>query len=204
MACLVCGNRTSAGASLCSRCFKRIEDPVQNLDLAADPMADIRFTAKNSAILRIGPSFVGEVHLDKGMDHSLTFDRMVGGADRSHIPSFIDKYFSDLGVGLVLTGEERVPSRKLIGDIITAAEGMELEGAYWGKACLRMGNIISLAVRKAALLPLEPSDSFALVDGLRRRAKAMYDRALKYPDLTEIAERNMAKMEGWAMSEGRA
>ena len=109
MACLVCGNRTSAGASLCSRCFKRIEDPIQNLGLATDPKADLRFSARDSAVLRIGPSFVGEVHLDKGTDPTLTFDRMINGNDRSHIPSFIDEYLSHLGVGLELTGMRRSP-----------------------------------------------------------------------------------------------
>lgn len=202
MVCLVCGNRTSAGASLCSRCFKRVEDPLGTLGLAIDPMADMRFHANDSVVLRIGPSFVGEVRLSKGLDPSVTFDRMINGPDRSHIPSFIDQYLSDLGIGLELNGNEMVPSRPLLASIIRSSVALDFESDTWGKACLRMGNIIALAVRRWAVLPLEPSDSAQLISGLRENAIILYSNAMKHAVLESIAKRNVETLEAWAMQEG--
>ena len=86
--------------------------------------------------------------------------------------------------------------------MITAAEGLDLSGEMWSKACLRMGNVIALAVRATAMLPLEPSDSAVLVSGLRKRAAAMYERAKAFPALADLAAKNEAKMEHWARPEG--
>lgn len=201
MVCLVCGNRTSAGASLCSRCFKRVEDPLGTLGLAIDPMADMRFRANDSVVLRIGPSFVGEVRLSKGLDPSVTFDRMINGPDRSHVPSFIDEYLSDLGVGLELTGNEMVPSRQTISSMIRSSWELDFDSDTWGKACLRMGNVVSLAVRRCAVLPLEPSDSAQLISELREMAVKLYTNAMNHAVLESIAKRNMETFENWAVPE---
>jgi len=201
MVCLVCGNRTSAGASLCSRCFKRVEDPLGTLGLAIDPMADIRFQANDSVVLRLGPSFVGEVRLGKGVDPSVLFDRMVNGEDRSHIPSFIDQYLGDLGIGLELTGNEMVPSRAVLATIIRSAADLDFESDIWGKACLRMGNVVALAVRNLAVLPIEPSDSAMVVKSLQDMAAKFYGNAMGHAVLESIAKRNMETLGQWARPE---
>jgi hypothetical protein len=172
-----------------------------SIGLAIDPMADLRFTTTNSIALRIGPSFVGEIHLGKSVDPSLTFERMINSEEKSHIPSFIDKYLGDLGVGLELTGEEMVPSRKFIADMIKASDALDFEIDTWGKACLRMANIVALAVRNVADLPLEPADSFSLLEDLQVRASGLYSKAKRFPQLESIAQKNLGKMSAWAHQE---
>ena len=201
MVCLVCGNRTSAGASLCSRCFKRVEDPLGTLGLAIDPMADMRFRANDSVVLRLGPSFVGEVRLSKGLDPSVTFDRMINGPDRSHVPSFIDEYLGDLGIALELKEDQMVPSRPLLSSMVRSSWGLDFDSDTWGKACLRMGNIVSLAVRRCAVLPLEPSDSAQLISELQEMAIRLYSNAMKHAVLESIAKRNIEALEAWARPE---
>lgn len=201
MTCLVCGSRTSVGASLCSRCFKRMDDPLRLAANALDPMADQRFVMTSSIALRIGPSFSGEVRLGKGLDPSLTFERMLASEDRTHIPSFIDKYLDDLGVGLELTGSEMIPDRKLIFEMVRASADLSFDTDTWAKACLRLGNVTALAIRSVARMPLEPADSARALSDLRERSEYLYSMSQKWPELVQMAERNRALMMGWARQE---
>jgi hypothetical protein len=160
-------------------------------------MADQRMVQQGSVVLHVGPSFAGEIKLSKSSDPRLVFDQMLEAVDRSHIPSFIDRYLNDLGIGLVLTGEEMMPHRELVVHMINSTEDMIFEGEIWGRARLRMANVISLSLREVAKLPLEPADSFHLMHELVLMARAFLTRAKKQPNLTGIALGNEAMMEHW-------
>ncbi|QLH75024.1 MAG: hypothetical protein HPY73_05945 [Methanomassiliicoccales archaeon] len=197
MVCLVCGSTTSPGSYMCGRCFKRVSNTLLLGATAIDPMADQRMLSHGSVMLMIGPSFIGEVRLGKGPDPGLTFERMMASEDRSHVPSFIDRYLADLGIETVLRGDEMVPGRELIPRMVNAAAVMDTSDERWARPCLRMANLISLAVKEAASLPIEPSDSFQLVNELATMAEKFYSRAMKDPKLDRTARGNRALMLHW-------
>lgn len=160
-------------------------------------MADMRLESQDSVILRIGPSFVKEVKLGRGLDPSRTFDQMLTSEDRSHLPSMLDRYLSDLGLGLALRGDEMVPRRDLLVRMINETREMTFGNDVWARASMRMGNVISLAVRAAASLPVESTDSYYLVHEQALIAKSCYSRSREYEDLHLIAQGNEALLDHW-------
>lgn len=172
-------------------------EPLSLASNCLDPMADQRIVQQGSVILRIGPSFAGEITLGKSSDQRLVFDQMLEAEDRSHIPSFIDRYLYDMGIELVLTGEEMLPHREMIVHMINSTEDMVFEGETWARARLRMANVIALSLREVAKLPLEPSDSFHKMHELILIARAFFARARMQPNLSGIATGNEAMMEHW-------
>jgi hypothetical protein len=160
-------------------------------------MADQRMLAHGSVLLMVGPSFMGETRAGKSLDPGLTFDRMMSSEDRSHVPSFIDRYLSDLGIDVVLTGNEMVPRRETVSRMVRAAAAMGLEDDRWARPCARMGNIIALAIRNAISLPIEPADSSQMVRDLTFMAQKFYERALKDPALERTVKANMALLQHW-------
>jgi hypothetical protein len=163
-----------------------------------DPKADQRVAACGSAIMRIGPSFVDEIKLEKSPDPRLTFDRMLKAEDRSHMPSFIDRYLHEMGIGTVLTGEERVPRRELFVHMVRSIEPGSFDTDTWARACLRMGNLVALSIRELATMPLEPGDSSSIINEQSSMAKRLFSRAKAFPELSLIAIGNEALMDHWA------
>jgi len=170
---------------------------------ALDPMADQRMLAHGSVILMLGPAFMGETRATKALDPALTFDRMITAEDRSHVPSFIDLYISNLGIDIVLTGDEMVPRREVLAKMVRDAAATDLADERWARPCARLGNYVALAIRAAAKLPVEPSDSAQMINDLTSMAEKFYARALKDPALETTVKANMALMQHWkGLSEG--
>jgi hypothetical protein len=197
MGCLVCGSRTSAGSYLCGRCYKRIEDPLLLAMDRADPCADRRIANQDSVILRLGPSFVSEIKSSKGLEPGMTFDHLMATPDRSHLASFIDLYLDHAGVGLELTGEESVPRRELIVRMVRETKDLEFATETWARGSMRLGNIVSLAMRRSMALEAEPEDLARTSQELLAMAQRFYSQSVPFPDLAVIARGNEALMLHW-------
>jgi hypothetical protein len=197
MGCLVCGSRTSAGSYLCGRCYKRIEDPLMLAMGRSDPCADRRIANQDSVILRLGPSFVTEIKSSKGLEPGMTFDHLMATPDRSHLASFIDLYLDHAGVGLELTGEERIPTRELIVRMVRETKDLEFATETWARGSMRLGNIASLAVRRVMGLEAEPEDVARTSQELLAMAQSFYAQAVPFPDLAVIARGNEALALHW-------
>jgi len=197
MGCLVCGSRTSAGSYLCGRCYKRSEDPLLLALTRKDPCADRRIANQDSMMLRLGPSFLSEVKASKGLEPGMTFDRMMAIPERPHLASFIDLYLDHAGMGLTLTGEERLPHRDLIVRMVRETKDLEFATETWAKASIRLGNIVSLALRKVNALEVEAEDAARTVSELHTMAQRFYAQAVPFPELAVVARGNEALMLHW-------
>ncbi|HOO03279.1 MAG TPA: hypothetical protein PLJ11_00980 [Methanomassiliicoccales archaeon] len=197
MVCTFCGAPSPEGAMVCSACVAKVRGELFLREWMVDPRSDLRALGSRSACLRIGPSPQGEVLLRKGSDPYLLLERTIQGEDHSHLPTILDQYLAGMGVGLHLMGDEQVPLRPKLKELLGIPERMDLQGERWGRALLRLGNILALSARDMARLPLGDPMRDEVFRERAAQAMGLYRRASAIPELEPIARANLAMLRHW-------
>jgi len=197
MVCTFCGAASDEGAMVCSACLERVRDELFLRDWSVDPRSDLRSLGIRSACLRIGPSSQGEVLLRKGSDPYLLVERTLEAEDRSHLPTVLDHYLAGMGVGLHLMGDEQLPLRPKVKELLSVPDQMDYQGERWGRALLRLGNLLALSARDVSRLPLGDDVRNELFRERAARALALYRRAAAVPELAPISNANTALLRIW-------
>lgn len=197
MVCTFCGAPSPEGAMVCSVCLDKVRGELFLREWSVDPRSDVRHLGLRAACLRVGPSSQGEVLLRKGSDPYLLVERILQSEDRSHLPTVLDHYLAGMGVGLHLMGDERIPMRPKLRELVELPLRMDFQGERWGRALLRIGNILSLSARDASRLPLGDGAREELFRERASRALSLYRRASAVPELEPIARANMAMLRIW-------
>jgi len=197
MVCTFCGAASTEGAMVCSACYEKVREEFFLRDWSVDPRSDLRSLGIRSACLRVGPSSQGEVLLRKGSDPYLLVERTLQAEDRSHLPTVLDHYLAGMGVGLHLMGDEQLPVRPKVRELLTIPDTMEYQGERWGRALLRLGNLLALSARDLSRLPLGDDLRRGLFADRASRALALYRRAAAVPELAPISNANAAVLRIW-------
>lgn len=197
MVCTFCGAPTSEGAMVCSVCLERVQGEVYLREWAVDPRSDLRSLGSRSACLRVGPSSQGEVLLAKGSDPYLLVERTVHAEDRSHLPTVLDQYLAGMGVELHLMGDERLPLRPALKEIVSIPDSLDFQGERWGRALVRIGNLFAIGARDISRLPLGDDGRREAFKERASRAKALFDRAALIPETAHVSKANMAMLRHW-------
>jgi len=197
MVCTFCGTASSEGALICSACVERVREDLFLRDWSVDPRSDLRSLGIRSACLRVGPSSQGEVLLRKGSDPYLLVERTLQAEDRSHLPTVLDHYLAGMGVGLHLMGDEQVPLRPKIKELLDIPDRMDYQGERWGRALLRLGNLLALSARDMSRLPLGDEVRKEMFRERAAQALSLYLRASVVPELEPISRANTAMLRIW-------
>jgi hypothetical protein len=201
---VVCGVETKGAALLCGRCLGKIDDPLTLLPVSLDPTSDHRLFQVASASLRIGPTSTADTTFSKGLEPALRLREILASKDAGALPQFIDHYLMGLGIGLYLRGDERIPRRGLIWNIMKGAEGLEFNTEQWASASLRMGNIYSLLARALSMLPIDSSAALPLAQKNADTARRLYSKSLPYPALNLASSANEAILDHWTGDSNKA
>ncbi|MCX6651227.1 MAG: tetratricopeptide repeat protein [Methanomassiliicoccales archaeon] len=197
MVCTFCGAPSLEGAMVCAACSKRVKEEIYLRDWAMDPRSDLRSLGTRSACLRVGPSSQGEVLLGKGTDPYLLVQRTMQAEDRSHLPTVVDQYLSGMGLGLHLMGDEQLPERPVTKELVSLPQSADFEGERWGRALLRLGNILAISARDVSRLPLGDLGRKEAFAQKAAEALDLYQRAGKVPEVEPIARANIAMLRHW-------
>lgn len=197
MVCTFCGAASTEGAMICPACVERVRDELFLRDWSVDPRSDLRSLGIRSACLRVGPSSQGEVLLRKGSDPYLLVERTLQAEDRSHLPTVLDHYLAGMGVGLHLMGDEHLPVRPQVKELLSVPDQMDFQGERWGRALLRLGNLLALSARDVSRLPLGDCLRAELFKERAARALALYRRAAAVPETAPISRANIAMLRIW-------
>lgn len=197
MVCTFCGAASTEGAMICPACVERVRDELFLRDWSVDPRSDLRSLGIRSACLRVGPSSQGEVLLRKGSDPYLLVERTLQAEDRSHLPTVLDHYLAGMGVGLHLMGDEHLPVRPQVKELLSVPDQMDFQGERWGRALLRLGNLLALSARDVSRLPLGDDLRAELFKERAARALALYRRAAAVPETAPISRANIAMLRIW-------
>ena len=197
MVCTFCGAASIEGAMVCSACVEMIREELFLRDWSVDSRSDLRSLGIRSACLRVGPSSQGEVLLRKGSDPYLLVERTLQAEDRSHLPTVLDHYLAGMGVGLHLMGDEQLPVRPKVKELLSIPDQMDYQGERWGRALLRLGNLLALSARDLSRLPLGDDLRRGLFADRASRALALYRRAAAVPELAPISNANAAVLRIW-------
>jgi len=197
MVCTFCGAASIEGAMVCSACIEMVKEELFLRDWSVDPRSDLRSLGIRSACMRIGPSSQGEVLLRKGSDPYLLVERTLQAEDRSHLPTVLDHYLAGMGVGLHLMGDEQLPMRPQVKELLSIPDRMDYQGERWGRALLRLGNLLALSARDLSRLPLGDEVRSEIFRDRAARALALYLRAAAVPELAPISRSNTAVLRTW-------
>jgi len=197
MVCTFCGAASTEGAMVCSACVEMVREELFLRNWSMDPRSDMRSLGFRSACLRIGPSSQGEVLLRKGSDPHLLVERTLNAEDRSHLPTVLDHYLAGMGVGLHIMGDEQLPMRPQVKEFLKVPDRMDFQGERWGRALLRLGNLLALSARDLSRLPLGDDLRKDLFRERASRALALYRRAAAVPTLEPISRANTAMLRIW-------
>jgi hypothetical protein len=181
---------------LCTSCFEGIKDPFIFLPRAFDPYSDRRFMRVCSPSMMIGPSPSKGVLFYKGPEVAVRFRSSMEG-DQKEVPNIMDRYLSFMGVGIRLRGDERVPRRDIISDFLEAALTLDYDLLPWARASIRIGNLVSLVVRRVISLPVIEETKVTFIERWAGMAKGMYERGDAFPQLRWVAISNQAILEHW-------
>jgi hypothetical protein len=194
LACVICGADT--GNVICETCARRIRDPLILVYNALDPYSDQRLAGMNSASMRIHAVPRDQVLLNQAMDPAVRFREMMARDDLSPVPSFIDSYLSGVGIGLHVTGEERLPERRLLWEILTEASDLDLPTDVWARAAVKMANLRALIVRAMGTMPLGEAKR-EVMEREAEKARGLWSKADAFPSLRSAALANEALMDHW-------
>jgi hypothetical protein len=185
------------GAMVCSGCLGKIEGEIFLKNWAIDPRSDQRSLGCRSACLRTRPTSKGEVVVSKGSDTYLLLQRTLQAEDRSHLPTVLDQYLDGLGLGLFLMGDEMLPTRPVLKDLMSIPDQVDYQGEKWGRALLRLGNLMALSARDTSNLPLGDEGRKQAFAQRAAVAMGLYQRAEAIKETEAIAKGNLAMLRNW-------
>gem|GEM_PF-731212 len=192
MGCISCGEKTGDNVLLCKACFERLKDPFSLLPSLLDPTADMRLNHFCSVSMRIGPFSDSDITFGRGLEMITRLRELLMSSHKDQLPILIDRYLSMLGIDLRLYGDERLPRRGILRQIVNATSDLSFSGESWARALIRLGNIEALTAREMMKLPIEPSISIPYAKAMAENAVKRYERGELSPTLKKITEVNKA------------
>lgn len=194
MACTACGKETKAGVLLCAGCLSGLSDPLDLLPRLIDPTADARLLKMQSVSMRIFPTNGPALGYSASLDAPLRLPALMEHENVAAFPSFVDEYLAGIGIGVHLFGDELLPRRPFVWELIKQAEGVEIASEAWARASLRMANIHILLVRAASRLAVDESWLTPFLKKHTGAALSLSSRSKDYPKLSRVADSNLQMM----------
>jgi hypothetical protein len=142
--------------------------------------------------MRIGPFSDSDVAFGKGLETITRFRELSMADNKDQLPILIDRYLSMLGIDLRLNGDERLPRRAFLRQIVDVTSDLTFSGESWARASIRLGNIEAITAREVMNLPIEPSASIPFAKSMAESAMKRYGHGAPYPGLKKITEVNKA------------
>ncbi len=178
----------------CAGCLTGLKDPLDLLPRLIDPTADARLHKVQSVSMRIFPTNGPTLSFGAGLDAPLRLPALMEHERIAAFPSFIDDYLAGAGVGLHLFGDELLPRRPFVWELIKQTEGVEIASEAWARASLRMANVHILLVRAASRLAIDESWQTSFLRSHTGSALSLCARSKEYPKLDRIAASNLQMM----------
>jgi hypothetical protein len=194
LACAACGKETKAGVLFCAGCLSGVTDPLDLLPRLIDPTADARLLRMQSVSMRIFPTNGPALSYGAGLDAPLRLPTLMEHERISAFPSFVDDYLAGIGVSLHLFGDELLPRRPYVWELIKQTEGVEIANEAWARASLRMANVHILLVRTASRLALDENWQTPFLKSHTGSALSLCERSKQYPTLNRVASSNLQMM----------
>jgi hypothetical protein len=109
-------------------------------------------------------------------------------------PSFVDDYLAGIGVGLHVFGDELLPRRPFVWELIKQTEEVEIASEEWARASIRMANVHILLVRAVSRLAVDEDWQTSFLKSHTGLALRLCERSNAYPRLHLIASSNLQMM----------
>jgi hypothetical protein len=87
--------------------------------------------------------------------------------------------------------------RPQVKELLSIPDRMDYQGERWGRALLRLGNLLALSARDTSRLPLGDDARKEIFRDRAARALALYRRAAAVPELASISRTNTAVLRIW-------
>ncbi|MDD1771210.1 MAG: hypothetical protein LUO79_09025, partial [Methanomassiliicoccales archaeon] len=126
------------------------------------------------------------------VEPALRLRSLLEEGDAEGLARFVDKYLAGAGVGLHLWGDERVPRRTLVWNVVRSADSVGTEGEGWDRACLRVANVHTLIVKYASTMPVDGNWLAAFLAAHVKAAESGYAKARATKELAAISDSNLA------------
>ena len=194
MACTACGKETKAGVLLCAGCLSGLSDPLDLLFRLIDPTADARLLKIQSVSMRVFPTNGPALGYSASLDAPLRLPALVEHENVAAFPSFVDEYLAGIGIGVHLFGDELLPRRPFVWELIKQAEDVEIASEVWARASLRIANVHILLVRAASRLAVDESWLTPFLKKHTGSALSLSSRSKDYPKLNRVAASNLQMM----------
>jgi hypothetical protein len=194
LACAACGKETKAGVLFCAGCLSGLTDPLDLIPRLIDPTADARLLRMQSVSMRVFPTNGPSLGYSASLDAPLRLPSLVEHENVAAFPSFIDEYLSGIGVSLHLFGDELLPHRPFVWELIKQAEDAEIASEVWARASLRMANVHIMLVRASSRLAVDESWLTLFLKKHTGSALTLSGRSKDYPKLNRIASSNLQMM----------
>ena len=97
-----------------------------------------------------------------------------------------------------LWGDERVPRRTLVWNVVRSVDSVATEGEGWDRACLRVANVHSLIVKHAFSMPVDGDWLSAFLAAHVKSAEKGYGRARTTKELASTSDSNLALLRSFS------
>jgi hypothetical protein len=182
---------------LCAGCLSGLTDPLDLLPRLIDPTADARLLKMQSVSMRVFPTNGPALGYSASLDAPLRFPALMEHENVAAFPSFVDEYLAGIGIGAHLFGDELLPRRPFVWELIRQAEDVEVASEVWVRASLRMANIHILLVRAASKLAIDETWLTPFLKKHTGSALALSGRAKDFPKLNRVAASNLQMMNAY-------
>ncbi len=144
--------------------------------------------------MRIFPTNGPALSYGPGLDAPLRLPALMEHESVAAFPSFVDEYLAGVGTALHLFGDELLPRRPFVWELIKLTEGVEIAGEAWARASLRMANVHILLVRTVSRLAVDENWQNAFLKSHTGSVLKLCERSNVYPKLHRVAESNLQMM----------
>ncbi len=144
--------------------------------------------------MRVFPTNGPALSYGAGLDAPLRLPALMEHENIAAFPSFVDEYLAGVGAGTHLFGDELLPRRPFVWELIKQAEGIEMPGEVWARASLRMANVHILLVRAASRLAVDENWLTPFLKRHTGSALALCGRSKEHPVLNRVAASNLQMM----------
>ena len=178
----------------CAGCLSGLKDPLDLLPRLIDPTADARLHKVQSVSMRIFPTNGPALSFGSGLDAPLRLPSLMEHERIAAFASFVDQYLAGAGIGLHLFGDELLPRRSFVWELIRQTEGVEIASEEWARASLRMANVHILLVRAVSRLVVDEIWQTSFLRSHTGSALSLCARSKEHPTLDRIAASNLQMM----------
>ncbi len=159
-----------------------------------DPTADARLLRMQSVSMRVFPTNGPALIYGAGIDAPLRLPALMEHERIAAFSSFVDDYLAGIGVGLHVFGDELLPRRPFVWELIKQTEEVEIASEEWARASIRMANVHILLVRAVSRLAVDEDWQTSFLKSHTGSALRLCERSKAYPNLHRIASSNLQMM----------